>query len=300
MKLYLSLTVFLLDTFALGKVYPTNGKIYSRSWFSTVYRMWDWTKSRFCIFFYQQVHPVVRNIDQQHVSPLVKHFLKSVLCLKISQFVVFWIQKTYEFTTNVTIHGEPVDIAEDRMGTFCAKYGEVHKVKALISKAGLATGDMDVQVTVNRKIFGELSNILICRDKMMLVVLECRRLYWWSYCTSGPMAKECSGKSTPRLETTAATAATAAAVVAAPVEQGSPTRTTDGACKDVRRGRNSPNVSSLKDIPQPKRQPTPEKKQQKEVRPQKEVRKILQYQKQQQQQHQSNSNSNNKNNTNNK
>lgn len=95
--------------------------------------------------------------------------------------------------TKVTIHGVPVDIPEDRMGTFFAKYGEVN---ALISKAAIAKDDLEVQVTVSRESFGEIPNTLVCRDKRMLVVIVGRRQYCWPSSASGHMAKECPDKST--------------------------------------------------------------------------------------------------------
>lgn len=55
--------------------------------------------------------------------------------------------------TKVTIHGVPVDICPDRMRAFFTKFGQVHQVKILRSKAGIATSDMEMSVTVDRKIF---------------------------------------------------------------------------------------------------------------------------------------------------
>lgn len=94
-------------------------------------------------------------------------------------------------------------------------------MKALISKAGIETGDMEMQVTVNRKSFGEIPNILVCRDKRVLVVVEVRRPYCWFCSALGHMAKECPGKSTQPLPRPSA------AVVAVPAEGGSTTRTAD-------------------------------------------------------------------------
>lgn len=52
--------------------------------------------------------------------------------------------------TRNTVKGVPVDICEYRMEAFFLKYG---KVEALISISGIATGDMELQVTMNRKGF---------------------------------------------------------------------------------------------------------------------------------------------------
>lgn len=68
-------------------------------------------------------------------------------------------------------HRTKVTIPEDRMEAFFDKYGEIHEVKALISKSGIATGDMEVQVTVNREKFRDMPNNMVCCDKRMLVVI---------------------------------------------------------------------------------------------------------------------------------
>lgn len=41
------------------------------------------------------------------------------------------------------------------MEGFFSKYGEVEKVKVLINKSGIATGDMVLQVTLTRTILGK-------------------------------------------------------------------------------------------------------------------------------------------------
>lgn len=41
-----------------------------------------------------------------------------------------------------------------------------------IKKSDIATGDMVLQVTLTQKSFGEVPNILMCREKRMLVVVE--------------------------------------------------------------------------------------------------------------------------------
>lgn len=72
--------------------------------------------------------------------------------------------------TKVTVLGMPVDICEDRIEAFFSKYGDVEGVNASISKSGIATGDIVLQVTLTRQAFGEIPNILMCREKRMLVV----------------------------------------------------------------------------------------------------------------------------------
>lgn len=54
---------------------------------------------------------------------------------------------------NLRLQTEYMGTCEDRMGAFFSKYGQVNKVKVLISKSGIATGDMELQI-------GEIPNIL--------------------------------------------------------------------------------------------------------------------------------------------
>lgn len=58
--------------------------------------------------------------------------------------------------TKATINGMPVDICPDRMGAFFMKFGQVHEVKILRSKAGIAIGNMEISFTVYRKNFNEI------------------------------------------------------------------------------------------------------------------------------------------------
>lgn len=43
-----------------------------------------------------------------------------------------------------------VDIYEDYLGAFFFKYGQVEEVSAIMSKVGIATGDIMLQVTLTR------------------------------------------------------------------------------------------------------------------------------------------------------
>lgn len=56
------------------------------------------------------------------------------------------------------------------MGALFSKYAEIEEVKDIIVKSGRATGDMELHVTLMRKSFGEIQNILLCREKRVLVV----------------------------------------------------------------------------------------------------------------------------------
>lgn len=87
--------------------------------------------------------------------------------------------------TKVRVHGMPVDITEYRMGTFFAQYEQIEEVSAVISKASIASGDFVLQITLTRRSIADIPNILMYREKRMLLVVEGRRPYCWSYRTSG-------------------------------------------------------------------------------------------------------------------
>lgn len=108
--------------------------------------------------------------------------------------------------TKVRVYGIPVDITEDRMGTFFSQYEQVEEVSAVISKAGIATRDFVLQVTLTRRSIADIPNLLMCREKRMLVVVvvEDRRSYCWSYRTLVHISKACFGKNvTPQYRSTA-------------------------------------------------------------------------------------------------
>lgn len=94
-----------------------------------------------------------------------KELVGSILTTKTLQTEYIGIRRT-----KVTVHGVSVNITEDRMEAFYAQYGKVEEVSGVISKAGIATGDIVLQVTL-------IPNVLMCRERRMLLVVEGRRLY---------------------------------------------------------------------------------------------------------------------------
>lgn len=74
--------------------------------------------------------------------------------------------------------GMPVDITEERMRAFFVWYGQVEDVSAIISKAGITSGEFVLQETMTRKSLSEIPNILMCRKKgcvwlTLLLVMWC-------------------------------------------------------------------------------------------------------------------------------
>lgn len=74
--------------------------------------------------------------------------------------------------TRIIVHGMPIDICEDHMGAFFSSYGQVEEVTFITSKSGITTGNIVLEVTLTHQAFGNIANILMCRKKWMLVVVE--------------------------------------------------------------------------------------------------------------------------------
>lgn len=55
----------------------------------------------------------------------------------------------------MTLHGVPLFITDDHLGYFFSQFGKVAGVSAVKGKTGIATGDVDIYVTVDRKNFGD-------------------------------------------------------------------------------------------------------------------------------------------------
>lgn len=60
------------------------------------------------------------------------------------------------------------------LGYFFSQLGEVAEVSAVKGKNSIATGDVDIFVTVDRKNFSDIPNILICGGQPIYVVVEGR------------------------------------------------------------------------------------------------------------------------------
>lgn len=65
----------------------------------------------------------------------------------------------------VTVHGVHVDITEVQMRAFFTQYGKVEEVSGVISKAGIATGDIVIQVTLTRRSFNDIQYFNLPREE---------------------------------------------------------------------------------------------------------------------------------------
>lgn len=137
-------------------------------------------------------------------------------------------------TTPDGVHEHPADKVHRPWGThrhlrrphggLFAKFGKIEEVNNPTSKAGIATGDIVLQVTLMRQAFVEIPNVLMCRERRMLVVVEGRKPYCWLCGASGHMSKACPAKKPqpPPYPTTATTTTAAAVVVAVTSTEKSP------------------------------------------------------------------------------
>lgn len=55
----------------------------------------------------------------------------------------------------------PLDINEDHVGAFLALFGQVQEVAHILSKAGVPSGHISIQVILDRIKFQEIPNILV-------------------------------------------------------------------------------------------------------------------------------------------
>lgn len=57
-----------------------------------------------------------------------------------------------------------------------------------------------LELVITRQSVQDIANVLTCRDKRTLVVVEGRTLCYWSCGAAGQMANECHGKKVQQLE----------------------------------------------------------------------------------------------------
>lgn len=101
--------------------------------------------------------------------------------------------------TRITLHGVPMDFTEEQLGVFFFRYGQGEDVLAASSKAGITTGDYVLQITMTRKNFMDIPDIISCRRQNILLISEDRRLHCFFCDVTEHLPKAC-----PRKEPTSA------------------------------------------------------------------------------------------------
>lgn len=79
--------------------------------------------------------------------------------------------------SKVTIHRIP---SEDHLGFFFSQFAEVSELSPIRSKAGIATSDVEICITLNRKQFVETPDKLMCGGRPICVIVEGRRQLCWA------------------------------------------------------------------------------------------------------------------------
>lgn len=98
------------------------------------------------------------------------------------------------WSTRITLHVVPMDFREEQPGVFLFRYGQVEDVLAVSNKAGIATGDYVLQITMTRKNFMDIPDILSCRGRNILFISEGRRLHCFFCGVTGHLSKACTEK----------------------------------------------------------------------------------------------------------
>lgn len=110
--------------------------------------------------------------------------------------------------TRVTLHGVFMNLTEEQLGILFSKFGEVGMSQTQLQNC-IATGDYVLQITISRKNFMAIPDIISCCSRNIFVIVEGRRSHC-RYCgVAVHLSKACYGKnSVPKPATPVAPATT--------------------------------------------------------------------------------------------
>lgn len=100
--------------------------------------------------------------------------------------------------TRITLHDVTMYITEGHLGAYFSNYGLVDDVSAVKGKSLITTSDVDIMVTLFRKNFIDIPNVLTSGGQNIYVAVEGRRPHCWSCGATGHLAKLCPGKNPAR------------------------------------------------------------------------------------------------------
>lgn len=79
----------------------------------------------------------------------------------------------------VTLDGVPLYIAEDHLGFFYVKFGDVSDVSLVKCKTGIATTDFEIMITLTWKNFMNIPK-QFCGSRPIYIAVKCHRSICWS------------------------------------------------------------------------------------------------------------------------
>ena len=111
----------------------------------------------------------------------------------------------------VTVCNVPATITGEVLAAFLSKYGQVEESNLLRLAAGTAYGDHVLQLCLTREGFGDIPEVIISRERQMMVVVEGQRPRCWSCKQLGHISKFYPKKDPPNVAAPAASTTTTTA-----------------------------------------------------------------------------------------
>ena len=136
----------------------------------------------------------------------------------------FRLQPEYMGTrrVRVTVCNVPATITGEVLAAFLSRYGKVEESNLLRSAAKTAYGDHVFRLCLTREGFQAIPEIIISRERQMMVVVEGRRPRCWSCKQLGHISKFCPQKDPPSAAvSTAPTTTTTATIITATISSAS-------------------------------------------------------------------------------
>ena len=127
----------------------------------------------------------------------------------------FRLQPEYMGTRRirVTVCNVPATVTGEVLAAFLSRYGRVEESNLLRLASGTAYGDHVFRLCLTREGFQAIPEIIISRERQMMVVVEGRRLRCWSCKQLGHISKFCPQKDPPSAAVSTAPTATTTAII---------------------------------------------------------------------------------------
>ena len=113
----------------------------------------------------------------------------------------------------VTVCNVPATVTGEVLAAFLSRYRRVEESNLLRSASRMAYGDHVFQLSLTREGFQAIPEIIISRERQMMLVVEGQRPCCWSCKQLGHISKFCSQKDPPSAAASTATTATTTATI---------------------------------------------------------------------------------------